>query len=243
MSEPGFYTTDGTAVPAVTATEMREIDRIAVEEVGLELLQMMENAGRDLAGQCRQRHADSDTVIVAGSGGNGGGGLACARHLANSGVSVSVVLDRPPTELDGATATQHRILTEMDVSVTTDAEPIATADLLVDALIGYGLHGPPRGRTLELIEACNRSAATCLSLDVPSGYDATTGEAPAAAIIPNETMTLALPKTGLYRPPGRLYLADIAIPATVYHRMDFPYETLFEDGYRVRLGVRADNEE
>ncbi|MDY6819977.1 MAG: NAD(P)H-hydrate epimerase [Halobacteriales archaeon] len=237
MSDVSFRTPDGTDVPSVTASEMREVDRIAVEEVGLQLLQMMENAGRNLAGQCRQRHTDGEIVIVAGSGGNGGGGLACGRHLANRGLSVSIVLDRPPAELQGAVETQYRILDEMDIEVTTDAEPIDRASLLVDALIGYGLHGPPRGRALELIEASNRSLAPRLSLDIPSGYDATTGEAPAAAITPDQTMTLALPKTGLSNVPGELLLADIAIPAVVYQRLDIPYENPFVDGYRLPIEI------
>lgn len=241
MSDSPFYTPAGTPVPGVTAAEMREIDRIAVEEIGLGLIQMMENAGRNLANQCR---ACLDTgaeqvVIIAGSGGNGGGGLACARHLINREVSVSVVLDRDPAELTGVAETQHHILVEMGVPVTTDADAIATADLLVDALIGYGLRGAPRGRALALIETANGSSAPCLSLDVPSGYDATTGEAPAAAMRPSQTMTLALPKTGLKQVPGDLILADIAIPAIVYHRLDITYTDPFGDSYRLPIESKS----
>jgi NAD(P)H-hydrate epimerase len=86
---PWWETPTGVRVPGVTADEMRAVDRVAVDDVGLQLLQMMENAGRGLATVVRSRQPER-VVVVAGNGGNGGGGLACARHLANRGVEVSV---------------------------------------------------------------------------------------------------------------------------------------------------------
>lgn len=118
MEENAFQTVDGTPIPAVTAGEMREIDRVAVDDVGLTLLQMMENAGRNLAGRVLERNPER-VAVLAGNGGNGGGGLVCGRHLANRDVSVSVVLDRSSDALDGAVSTQYRVLEGMDVSVTT----------------------------------------------------------------------------------------------------------------------------
>jgi NAD(P)H-hydrate epimerase len=91
-----FETGDGDAVTAVTAEEMRAVDRVAVEEFGVDLLQMMENAGRTLALAARERRASEPVAVVAGDGGNGGGGLACARHLANHSIPVAVALDREP---------------------------------------------------------------------------------------------------------------------------------------------------
>lgn len=94
-------------------------------------------------------------------------------------------------------------------------------DLVIDALIGYGLGGAPRGAAAALIRAANEQAAPVLSLDLPSGLDATTGEAYEPTIRASATLTLALPKTGLLAPgaaewTGELYLADIGIPAEVY---------------------------
>jgi NAD(P)H-hydrate epimerase len=90
-----FRTEDGLVVPAVTAEQMREVDRIAVEEFGLGILQMMENAGRNLAENVLDMldGARSEVAVLAGSGGNGGRGLCCARHLHNRGFQVWVVLD------------------------------------------------------------------------------------------------------------------------------------------------------
>lgn len=237
MSRIQVTTTTGREVPAVTADEMRDVDRVAVEDVGLQLLQMMENAGRALAWHVRDTGAE-EAIVVAGSGGNGGGGLACARHLANRDVPVRVVLDRPPGELDGAAAEQHRILDAMAVPTATDTEPLArTADerAVVDALVGYGLRGDVRPPARRRIDGVNDSQGPVVSLDVPSGVDATTGETLEAAVEPDRTVTLALPKTGLDAVGGRIHLADIGIPATVYDRLDIEYEPPFGDRDWVEL--------
>ena len=87
-------------LPALTADEMRQVDRVMIEDLGIELIQMMENAGLHLAELARSRFSqlrDVPVTVLAGGGNNGGGGLVCARHLANWGASVSVVLDRPRT--------------------------------------------------------------------------------------------------------------------------------------------------
>ena len=237
MSRNSFRTSTGRSVPAVTADEMRDIDRVAVKDVGLQLLQMMENASRILA--CHVRDVrESDVVVVAGNGGNGGGGLACARHLANRGTSVRVVLDRPSEELSDAAAHQHHILDEMDVSIAAGVDPLADADgrtTVVDALIGYGLSGDVRPPADAYVDRMNDLSGPTVSLDVPSGIDATTGEPLGTAVTPDRTVTLALPKTGLDAPTGALYLADIGIPRTVYDRLGIEYQPPFGDDDWVRL--------
>jgi NAD(P)H-hydrate epimerase len=229
-----FTTASGVEVPAVTAEQMREVDRVAVEEFGLQLLQMMENAGRTLAWHVRDAGRDPVTVM-AGNGGNGGGGLACARHLSNKGRRIEVVLDREPDELDGAAANQLQVLRRMDVPVRTGTGDDVDGETLVDALVGYGLAGDLRGPTRSLVEAVEHSSATVVSLDVPSGRDATTGEVLGIAVDPDRTVTLALPKTGLTDGVGELFLADISIPAAVYEHLGLPYERPFGDAYWTRL--------
>lgn len=99
-----FRTAAGIAVPAVTADQMREVDRTALEEFHLGILQMMENAGRNLAEHvfATMNEGPGEVAVLAGSSGNGGGGLCCARHLPNRGVAVSVILDRPAASLTAA---------------------------------------------------------------------------------------------------------------------------------------------
>jgi NAD(P)H-hydrate epimerase len=238
MDETLFWTSDGQAVPAVTAEEMGAVDRVAVEDVGLALKQMMENAGRNLAAQARElRTADEEVVVLAGNGGNGGGGMACARHLANRDIPVSVVLDRDPADLSGAAAQQHGILAAMDVPIGVG--PVSVPDssgLVIDALVGYGLSGPLGGVAADLVRK-TADADHTLSLDIPTGRNATTGAESGVAVAPDRVLTLALPKTGLADGDWDLWLADIAIPATVYDRLDIPYTGPFDD-YWVELDKR-----
>ena len=235
-----FRTEQGFSVPSVTAEQMREVDRIATAEFGLGILQMMENAGRTLAQNVLEMldAEEGPVAVLAGSGGNGGGGLCCARHLHNRGVDVRIILSKEEAAMAGPALHQLRILRaaglhpEGEGSVHT---VLLQSKIAVDALIGYSLRGAPRSRAAALIAACNERAARILSLDVPSGLDATTGQAPGQAIVPERTLTLALPKSGLGTVQGELYLADIGIPPTVYRRLGLRVAPLFGQRYWVRL--------
>lgn len=239
MPTQPFRTAGGWAVTAVTAAEMEAVDRVAVEKVGLQLLQLMENAGRSLAWHVRAVGAtEGPVLVVAGNGGNGGGAMACARHLVNHGRRVRLVTDRPPGDLSGVAATQHRILEEMGVPITTDTTglgPSGDRAVIVDGLIGYGLEGEVRPPAGELIDLMNRAPEPVVALDVPSGLDATTGAALGTAVTPTRTVTLALPKTGLRSVTGALHLADIGIPRTVYERLGIEYDRPFGDEDWVEL--------
>lgn len=235
-----FWTEDGVPIPAVTAEQMREVDRIAVEDFGLGILQMMENAGRNLALNVVDmlRKSDGEVTVLAGAGGNGGGGLCAARHLHNRGYKVNLILDRDASALGDAAANQLRILQAAGlrpVDPSGAEEAIHRADVVVDALIGYSLRGAPRGRAAELIELCNRNAKRVLSLDVPSGLNATTGDTPGTVVHPDRTVTLALPKTGLAAISGELYVADIGIPPEVYESLGLSFAPLFRDRYWISL--------
>ena len=219
--------TGGLPIPYVTAAQMREVDRLMIEEYGIELLQMMESAGRHLAALVRERYLNGDprgrsVVVLSGSGGNGGGGLVAARRLHMWGAEVHVRLSKPAVAYSGIPARQLAILDRLSVpaSYETSPEPLSKAELLIDALIGYSLRGNPVGPAAELIRQANSHAAPILSLDVPSGLDSTTGERREPAIVADATLTLALPKTGLRdADPGRvgdLYLADIGVPPELY---------------------------
>jgi len=236
-----FVTPDGVRAPAITTAQMREVDRVAIEEIGPNLFQMMENAGRNLAltalEMLGERRAGVPVVVLAGTGGNGGGGITAGRHLANRGVDVTVVVtdedrlgDVPRAQLGVFRGTDGRVERLGDLAAARPA-------LILDAVIGYSLGGALRGASLEMVEWANASDVPVLALDVPSGIDSTTGDAPGAAVRATRTMTLALPKTGLdARAVGDLWLADIGIPIEVYRRVgvDVPSE-LFAAAYRVPL--------
>ena len=199
----------------LTEPQMIEVDRVMMVDLRIDLVQMMENAGRNLAQLVLDRFRPESVTVLAGSGGNGGGGLVAARHLANRGVDVSVTLGKPEDALAAVPAHQLDILTRMGVAV--DPEPRASA-VMIDALIGYSLKGAPSGRIGELVAALDDNDSPIVALDTPSGLDVTDGTAPGALVSADATMTLALPKIGLRDAPqvGDLYVADISVPPSVY---------------------------
>lgn len=212
-------------VPFLSTEQMIEVDRAMIEDFGIDLVQMMENAGRNLAHLARGRFlngrpAGRRVAVLAGSGGNGGGALVCARRLHNYGARVSVTLTKAAGDLSGAPARQLAILQQMGVPLTPLAA-LETADLVIDGVIGYSLRGAPRGAAAQMIRWANEQPAPILALDAPSGVDTGSGAVFDPAIRATATMTLALPKTGLRAPAaaahvGELYLADISVPPQLY---------------------------
>ena len=209
-------------LPTVDRAQMEEIDRLMVDDLGIELLQMMENAGANLARFAREHFGPAHVLVAAGTGGNGGGGLVAARHLHNAGIRVSVVTTRPADAYRGVPAHQLGILEHMGLgvgdSMPTPGPEAPPIDLIIDAVIGYALDGQASGRAAQLIDAVGELGAPILSLDTPSGVDVSTGEALGAHIRATATLTLALPKTGLVgcRLAGEHFLADISVPADLY---------------------------
>jgi NAD(P)H-hydrate epimerase len=209
---------------------MREVDRAMVEDYRIELIQMMENAGRNLAHLARSRFLDGDprgntVVVLAGRGGNGGGGLVCARRLHNWGANVHVFITKSDHDFKGIPAQQLEILRRMGVPVTIGSGMVLAGmrhvDLIIDAIIGYSLGDNPRGAAADFIRWANEQETPILSLDTPSGLELTNGHVFDPAIRATATMTLALPKEGLRYETGRgivgeLYLADISIPPDLF---------------------------
>ncbi|NQU37806.1 MAG: NAD(P)H-hydrate epimerase [Actinobacteria bacterium] len=210
----------------LTRDDMREIDRVMVEDLGISLVQMMENAGRHLATVARAHLLGGDVagrrvLILTGTGGNGGGGLVAARRLHAWGANVRVVVAAPRARYAGVPREQIQIVGRLGIDVVSDPVDVEGYDLVIDALVGYSLNGRLRGRVEELARWGNQQSAPILSLDVPSGLDASTGETPGEAIDPSVTMTLAMPKAGLVdrTKVGRLFLADIGVPPDTYQRV------------------------
>jgi len=220
-----------------------------IDDFKIELIQMMENAGRNLAHLARTRFLGGDprerrVIVLAGSGGNGGGALVAARRLHNWGGTVVVVLAQPAAAMTAVPAHQLDILRRMGVPIlaTPSVADFPPADVVLDGLIGYSLKGAPQGVVAELIRWANGQRAPVLALDVPSGIDAATGAVYDPAIRATATMTLALPKEGLDGPAmqthvGELYLADISVPTGLYARapLNIRIEPLFACEEVIRL--------
>jgi NAD(P)H-hydrate epimerase len=239
-----FTTENGIEVPAVTKEQMIEIDRIAIEETGPNLFQMMENAGRNLAELTIETLGENwkkqIIVIIAGTGGNGGGGICAARHLANRGATVKVCIT-DSIKLKEVPAYQLHILKSTNAKIISISElKNEKPDIILDAIIGYSLSGEPKGPSLELIQWTSQQHGIIISLDVPSGINSTTGEAADNHIKPNITLTLALPKTGLLPSvSGDVFLADIGIPQKVYEKLGIIYNQPFDKQYYTKLNCKV----
>ncbi len=233
-------------IPSLTTAQMIEVDRAMIEDYHIELIQMMENAGRalaELARRCLRGAVQGHSVVVlCGSGNNGGGGMTAARRLHNWGAEVLVALTKSADELRGVPAHQADILKRMGIPLLEPASLLpSTCDLILDAIIGYSLSGPPRGAAADLIRWANAQPAPILALDTPSGLDVTSGAAHDPTIRAAATLTLALPKQGLLTPEakkyvGELYLADISVPPELYAKMGITVPSLFAESDIIRVG-------
>ncbi len=204
---------------------MAEADRLAIEDFGISLLQMMEHAGAALADLVMRLAPAGAVTVLAGGGNNGGGGLCAARHLHDRGRAVEVVLatDRP------GEAAAHHLRTLRAMGIAPAPEP-GRRPVVVDALVGYGLDGPLRGRAAALV--ASTQGRWVASLDFPSGHGL------AGAVAPDATLTLALPKVGLedVRP---LYLADLGLPPELWRRLGAEVGPVFAAGRIVEVSPAA----
>lgn len=246
MATYPFYTGD---IPYLTTDQMREVDRAMIEDYHIELIQMMENAGRNLAHLARNRFldgqpTDKQVVILAGTGGNGGGALVCARRLHNYGALVQVFVTAEDNNFTPIPKHQLDIVRQMGI-VVSHGDALAqqsTPDLVIDGIIGYSLKGTPYGTAATMIRWANDVDSPVLSLDAPSGVDTTTGTVFDPAIQASATMTLALPKQGLRAEGveaqvGELYLADISVPPALYAKpaLRLSVGSIFAESDIVRL--------
>ena len=222
-------------IPALTTQQMMDVDNLMILEYGIQLIQMMENAGRNLAEISRQMLGGvvfgKRIAVFCGGGNNGGGGMVAARHLHNWGAEVLLTVVANPVQIREIPAHQFHILEKMGLK-NQSAPRLEDADLIVDALIGYGLVGNPGGPVAAWIERMNGSKRPILALDTPSGLNTTTGVPGIPCIRAAATLTLALPKVGLLTPESRsvvgdLYLADISVPPELYRRLELDVPPLF----------------
>lgn len=215
---------------ALTTSQIRELDILAIEHVGMPGLLLMENTGRSVADFCYQvliNPASSRTLILCGPGNNGGDGFVAARHLANAGVEVRVLRAAPRDKYFGDARTNLGILERIDFPVLEAAtSPVSAeiesafgaADLIVDALLGTGAQGPPRGVIADLIRSANLAArARRVAVDVPSGLDADRGVCFDPCLRADATLTLVAPKVGFSSDAarqvlGRVVVCDIGLP-------------------------------
>lgn len=223
-----------------TREEMRDLDRKAMVDYLIPGIILMENAGRNVAGEAVSmlRHAHQlqtesipgtrKVAVLCGKGNNGGDGYVIARHLHNSGVSVKVFVVANISDIlkEGDAAVNLQILLKMKIpvqelpdiaAVKNLAKELRGYDVIIDALFGTGLSGEVREPFRTLIDAVNDSRKPIISVDIPSGLDANTGAVLGAAVKATKTVTFAVSKKGFYlnegpAHTGEVVVTDISIP-------------------------------
>jgi hydroxyethylthiazole kinase-like uncharacterized protein yjeF len=198
--------------PLLDAPQMRAVDRWAIEQRGIPSLDLMERAGEGVARAVEQLAYDGPLAVVCGKGNNGGDGLVVARLLRRAAREVGVVCLAGAEELSpDARANLERLPGERPLELHEPAarQAIVRAEVIVDALLGTGFEGEPRGAAAEAIEAVNAAPGRVVSVDVPSGVDASTGVVAGAAVQADLTVTFHVAKPGLWIRPGKGHAGDV----------------------------------
>jgi len=195
----------------VTPEEMGVIDRTARERFGVPGIVLMENAARGLVDIIEDYFPLEGlrVLVVCGSGNNGGDGLAAARHLVIRGAEVKTFLLGDSSRLKGDALTNARIIgidsrRGLD-RLIQDFKP----DVIIDAIFGTGFRGRPEGKYRKAISLINESDAFIVAVDIPSGVNGKDGTVEDVAVVADLTITMCLPKTGLFLYPGREYCGDL----------------------------------
>lgn len=217
----------------VTADQMREIDRVSIEERGISGIQLMTAAGRAIALDVADNLEMGSVVLLCGKGNNGGDGFIAARFLHRAGWKAVVVIVDEPQQGDARTAWEQ-LPPEIEIRSFSDLnDPVAYFagfDAAVDALLGTGTKGRPRPPFDAIIEALNAARIPVFSADIPSGLHPDNGTAE-LAVRAARTITMGLPKVGMVSGDGPSYCGSIRVepldfPADLLAAEDSPYNTM-----------------
>jgi hydroxyethylthiazole kinase-like uncharacterized protein yjeF len=225
----------------LTSKQMKEIDRTAIEEIGIIGPILMENAGLQIFRAIMMRFSNilkENVVIIAGKGNNGGDGLVVARHLFNQGCDPHVLLLANKEDLRGDAGLNLRIAEKTGIRITevlslekwrTKRKELAQATIIVDAIFGTGLTKPAGGMYASVIEDINKSKAFRAAVDIPSGLSSDTFRIIGPCVKADLTVTLAAPKVAHVLAPaeefvGELVVADIGIPPFLFESEELKLE-------------------
>jgi NAD(P)H-hydrate epimerase len=240
--------TTQTALPLALyrANQVRELDRIAIEDMGIPGICLMERAGSAAFNLLRELWPKARRIIVVcGLGNNGGDGYVLARLAYLAGHDVTVLQLGDTSKLQGEALAAYEAMNDVGLFTQVFAEKkLSIVDVIVDALLGTGLDREVSGQWRQVIEAINRSRSPVLSLDIPSGLHADTGTVMGVAVRATVTMSFIGLKQGLFTSEGpditgRVFFDDLQIPPTTYKHVRSPVSRIEYDVVKNQLNRRS----
>jgi NAD(P)H-hydrate epimerase len=232
----------------LNSAQSREMERLAIEEIGIPEEALMESAGQSVV-IAMEREWGSLTgrqvAVLCGKGRNGADGMVAARHLINEGATVVALIAAKEEELSAPARRQSEILRRLGLSIAFIKEGpeglafakalFQRANIVIDALYGTGFKGAVTGHAAALLITLNGLGKPVVSVDLPSGLDANTGLVAGACAYASLTVTFGYPKLGSALYPGKsfcgkLIQADIGLPMMLAARIKGPFAELSEPG-------------
>lgn len=235
----------GVAMKVLSSKQMKEIDRRAIQELGILGPTLMENAGLRIFQNIQKRFPDLSKekfTIVAGKGNNGGDGFVVARHLLKQGADPDVLLLASKSEVKGDAAGNLKVAEEIGIRISEvrsvkdlnfQKRKVSQSSVIIDAIFGTGLTKPAQGFYVDVIELINKSKAFKIAVDIPSGLSSDTFQIIGPCVTADLTVSLAAPKISHVFPPaeecvGELVIADIGIPSFLFKEKDLKLELVEE---------------
>ena len=240
-----------TTIPVITVEQMAKIEQLMIEEFGIHLNVMMENAGKQLAElSCRMLNhnpAGKKVAVVVGNEKYRTCGMVTARRLSELGSQVTILSVISKALI--FPESKQEILRDTNFDYQEGENSLralhdGTYDLILDALMGYNIRGECSVEFDNMIDVMNRSDTPIISMDIPSGLDGETGMNSDHCIRAAATLTLALPKAGLLVPEaspfvGNLFLADISLPPPLYQMLGISFTPIFQNNGIIPLSENS----
>lgn len=217
-----FPAVSSSEVPTITSQQMQQLIMLATGKFGLDNRVLVEHTARNIDLMVDAFANDGPILVVAGRGNNGSGGLAAARLLASRGRRVWVVPTHEAENYSGTPKEQLEHLKHFSRVRVTTSLPKMKFGCVIDAAIGTNLEGPPRGRTLDVINVLNSfEGVPIIALDVPTGMLVDDGTIPGDVVRADYTMSIGLPKNGVTPGGnvGRLFVGDLCLPAGLFEEL------------------------
>jgi NAD(P)H-hydrate epimerase len=208
----------GIIVKLMNSARMREMDRYAIDVLGVPSTLLMTNAAQHVAAAAASLlRVNGCAAVFCGSGNNGGDGIAAAMYLKKQGLNVRVFLTGSREKMTPDTLEMERRFKEQDGTVEDFAEAadaeyyVNRCDVIIDAIFGIGLNTDLRSSALDAVRLINASPACVIAADIPSGVEADTGRILGEAVIADVTVTFSFAKPGLFVEPGCACCGDVRI--------------------------------